>query len=452
MGQVEECLVHPKDIKKWNSDLPPSHVWDEKLVETLLQPCGSLCQTEPEGESAVNVDNISVGGASTTPPAPPTPPCPATPPVPPGYPSPPTPHQPDPPEPPPPVPRPTPLVDDRRYRVPPHKTTSVETIPDTDAITLDDDNSLVDHYQLAGQATELLQKTAEGRRVLTAFNSNTRRFEKLFDAFLEARNQPGVTLGPPPRPTTIQDRLEKLIPGPRTRPLRAAQLNHILNKDMNTELDIAGCDGERLQEYEHTYINALSFLQLPDNSRESTDSQRQASRASMTNLSPSARPMHRVSAIADLSLSCPDEGLDSATSLRNNRRGEEGKEREEGEEGEGREEGEEGEGREEGEEEEELPDYEGLFETTPQQHGTALARMDAAFSQLESMWDDLSRRASLPNLPTIQLGRESSQLQQARSSEGLSPISRHVSRIEEPSSSLPQDEELGGSFIVTNPQ
>ncbi len=49
------------------------------------------------------------------------------------------------------------------------------------------------------------------------------------------------------------------------------------------------------------------------------------------------------------------------------------------------------------EEEERLPDYEGLFEATPQQQGTPFSRMDAAFSQLESMWDELSRRASLPN-------------------------------------------------------
>ncbi len=80
--------------------------------------------------------------------------------------------------------------------------------------------------------------------MLTAFQSNTRRFEKLFDAFLEASTQPGVTLGPPPRPMTIQDRLEKLVPGPRARPLQAAQLNHILNKDINAELDITGCDEE----------------------------------------------------------------------------------------------------------------------------------------------------------------------------------------------------------------
>ena len=208
---------------------------------------------------------------------------------------------------------------------------------------------------------------------------------------------------------------------------------------MNTELDIAGCDGERLQEYERTYINALSFPQLPSTSRKAIDSQHQTRQASVTNHSISTGAMHRVDAIGDLSLSCPSEGLGNAASPRDTRRGEEGREQEEGEEGE------------EGEEEEELPDYEGLFETTPQQHGTALARMDAAFSQLESMWDDLSRRASLPNLPTIQLGRESSQLQRARSSDGLSPISRHVSRLEGPSSSLPQDDELGGSFIVTNP-
>ncbi len=292
MGQIEEHLVHPKDVKKWNSDLPPSHVWDEKLVETLLQSCESQCQIRPDGESAVNAEDISVGGASIPPPAPPTPPRPAPPPVPPGHPSPPAPHRPDPPQPPPPVPRPTPPVDDGRYRFPPREMTSVETIPDTDLVTLDDNDSLVDHYQLAGQATELLQKTAEGRRVLTAFNSNTRRFEKLFDAFLEARNQPRVTLGPPPRPTTIQDRLEKLIPGPRAQPLQTAQLSHILNKDINTELDIAGCDGERLQEYERTYINVLSFPQLPNNSRESNNSQCQTSRVSMISHSPGARPMH----------------------------------------------------------------------------------------------------------------------------------------------------------------
>ena len=141
-------------------------------METLLQPCEAPCQTDPESRSAVNVDDISVGGASAPPPAPPSPPRPATPPVPPGYPSPPSPCQPTRPEPPPPVPRPTPPLDDRRYRFPPHETTSVETIPDTDAITLDNDDSFVDHYQLAGQATELLQKTAEGRRILTAFSSN----------------------------------------------------------------------------------------------------------------------------------------------------------------------------------------------------------------------------------------------------------------------------------------
>ncbi len=226
----------------------------------------------------------------------------------------------------------------------------------------------------------------------------------------------------------IQDRLEKLVPGPCTRPLRTAQLSHFLSKDIDTELDIAGCDGERLQEYERTYINALSFLQLPDNGRESNNSQYQTSRASLTSHSPGARPMHRASAITDLSLSRPEGGLETATGCHIDRRGEEGEETEE-----------------------KLPDYEGLFETTPQQQGTAFARMDAAFSQLESMWDDLSRHASLPNLPTIRL-RESSPLQRAQSSEGLSPISRHVSHVEGPSSSLPQDEELGGSFIETNSQ
>ncbi len=254
-----------------------------------------------------------------------------------------------------------------------------------------------------------------------------------------------MTLGPPPRPTTIQDRLEKLIPGPRTRPLRAAQLNHILNKDMNTELDIAGCDDERLQEYERIYINALSFPQRPSPDGRAAESQRQTGQASVTNQSGSTGAMHRVAAIADLSLSGPNEDLSNAVSLRDGRRrkGEEGRREQE--------DGEEGEEGEEGGEEEELPDYDGLFETTPQQQGTALARMDAAFSQLESMWDDLSRRASLPNLPTIHLGRESSPLQRVRSSDGLSPISRHVSRLEGPSSSLPQDDELGGSFIVTDP-
>ena len=149
MGQIEERLVHPKDVKKWNSDLPPR---DEKLVETLLQSCEAPYQTDSESRSVVSVDDLSVGGASAPPPAPPSPPRPATPPVPPGYPTPPEPRQPARPEPSPPVPRPTPPIDDARFRFPPHETTSMETIPD-DVITLDTDDNLVDHYQLAGQAT-----------------------------------------------------------------------------------------------------------------------------------------------------------------------------------------------------------------------------------------------------------------------------------------------------------
>ncbi len=73
--------------------------------------------------------------------------------------------------------------------------------------------------------------------------------------------------------------------------------------------------------------------------------------------------------------------------------------------------------------------------------------MDAAFSNLESMWDDLSHRASLPNLPTIEPREMSFPLQRMQSSNGLSPISRHVSRVTHPSSAVPRDEELGGSFI-----
>ncbi len=38
MGQIEERLVHPKDVKKWNSELPPYHIWDEELVNQLLNP------------------------------------------------------------------------------------------------------------------------------------------------------------------------------------------------------------------------------------------------------------------------------------------------------------------------------------------------------------------------------------------------------------------------------
>ncbi len=56
MGQIEECLVHPKDIKKWNSDLPPHHVWDQELVEQLLYPV----QKEPEkGEESLNTSTAS---------------------------------------------------------------------------------------------------------------------------------------------------------------------------------------------------------------------------------------------------------------------------------------------------------------------------------------------------------------------------------------------------------
>ncbi len=129
---------------------------------------------------------------------------------------------------------------------------------DSETITLDGEESLVDYYQLANQAHELLQKTVDGRRVLHAFQGNNRRFEKLFDAYREAQEQPGVVLGPPPRPTTIQDRLEDLVPGPRARPLPTAQLNHILSKDVNVELDIAGPDDEHLREYERTYIEAIA--------------------------------------------------------------------------------------------------------------------------------------------------------------------------------------------------
>ncbi len=212
MGQVEEKLVHVKDVKKWDSDLPPGHVWDEKLVETLLQsvepPSQARLGSSPSSAASTigRATSGPVGPSDDLPPeddklneprrAPPTAPTRTEEDV---------------------MSSPARMSPPReRYRFPspvaPPTTTS-------ETVTLDAEESLVDYYQLANQANELLQKTADGRRVLHAFQGKNHRFEKVFDAYREAQEQPGVVLGPPPRPTTIQDRLEDLVPGPRARPL-----------------------------------------------------------------------------------------------------------------------------------------------------------------------------------------------------------------------------------------
>ncbi len=424
MGQVEEKLVHVKDVKKWNSDLPPSHVWDEKLVETLLQSVEPIPESRSRSQPSSTASTVD-GAASDS-------------------------LRPDRDSPPGDVkfdePVRTPLIAPLRMdditmpspeRISPprerYRFLSPEAPPTTenDAITLDDEGSMVDYYQLANQANELLQKTADGRRVYRAFQGNNRRFEKLFDAYREAQEQPGVVLGPPPRPTTIQDRLEDLVPGPRVRPLRTAQLNHILSKDITVELDIAGRDEERLREYERTYINAIAASRIG----EEPQPPRRESNSTITRTPDDAtvggsfhtRPIQRNDTVADVSTSGQREGVGRTEATRDLSPPETNNDGEE------------------------FPDNSGLFETTPQT-GTAYARMDAAFSHLESMWDDLSRRASLPNLPIIESRETSFPLQRTQSSDGLSPISRHVSRVSHPSSAVPQDEELGGSFIEPRQQ
>ncbi len=201
---------------------------------------------------------------------------------------------------------------------------------------------------------------------------------------------------------------------------------------MNLELDIAGRDEERLREYERTYIEAISASQIGEDPQQAP---RRESNSPLTRVDDDAtvdgslhtRPIRRTDTAADVSTL----GQRAVTGNAETRRSASPPV--------------------DLHEEEELPDYGGLFETTPQ-HGTAYARMDAAFSHLESMWDDLSRRASLPNLPTIAPRETSFPLQRTQSSDGLDPISRHVSRVHHPSSAVPGNEELGGSFVEPNQQ
>ena len=104
--------------------------------------------------------------------------------------------------------------------------------------------------------------------------------------------------------------------------------------------------------------------------------------------------------------------------------------------------------------------FRGMFESAEKLPETPAARMSAAFDELETLMEDVvSRRLSLPaiSLPNISSTptvtptevHRATRHRRTRSDESHSPISRAVSRVDEPVSALPEEQELGGSFIVT---
>ncbi len=104
--------------------------------------------------------------------------------------------------------------------------------------------------------------------------------------------------------------------------------------------------------------------------------------------------------------------------------------------------------------------FRGMFESAEKLPETPAAQMSAAFDELETLMEDVvSGRLSLPaiSLPNISStptvtpteGHRPTRHRRTRSDESHSPISRAVSRIDDPVSSLPEEQELGGSFIVT---
>ncbi len=101
-----------------------------------------------------------------------------------------------------------------------------------------------------------------------------------------------------------------------------------------------------------------------------------------------------------------------------------------------------------------------MFESAEKLPEMPSARMSAAFDELETLMEDVvSRRLSLPaiSLPNISSTptvtpteiQRTSRHRRTRSDESHSPITRAVSRIDDPVSALPAEQELGGSFIVT---
>ncbi len=104
--------------------------------------------------------------------------------------------------------------------------------------------------------------------------------------------------------------------------------------------------------------------------------------------------------------------------------------------------------------------FRGMFESAEKLPKTPSARMSAAFDELETLMEDVvSRRLSLPaiSLPNISSTptvtptevHRANRHRRTCSDESHSPISRAVSRVDDPVSALPAEQELGGSFIVT---
>ncbi len=182
MGRTEEHLVHPKDIKKWNSDLPPYHVWDQELVEQLLYPAQEVATQEEESLNTSTASDYSkrkpemTSSSSSDSPRPP----------------------------------------DGIVNIPDDEDDNSNDHP-MDAQSIKEGRgpeSMLhadDYYEMA---KEILQKNREGRRLWEAYENNAKRYIMLAEECRRQERESPVLL--PPRLHTLHDRLRQIIPEQRS--------------------------------------------------------------------------------------------------------------------------------------------------------------------------------------------------------------------------------------------
>ena len=219
MGQMEERLVHPKDAKKWNSELPPYHVWDEELVNQLL----NHVRDESLIEDQENMIDTSTASDASRPQASPHSSSSSDSPRPPGG-----------------TIEENPEEGGEEMQNPLMDGETIRERQDKESETLHAD----EYYEMA---KEILQKSADGRRLWQAYKNNAQHYIILAE---EWRKQDEASLMLPPRPHTLYDRLRQIIPEQRSRPIRQVYLTGALQRNIDKDLDPTMWDEEHLDEYE----------------------------------------------------------------------------------------------------------------------------------------------------------------------------------------------------------
>ncbi len=224
MGQIEERLVHPKDVKKWNSELPPYHVWDEELVDQLLNPIREENSAEDK-ENTIDTStasDVSRPQASTQ-----------------------SSSSSDSPRPPSGMTEEYPEEGGEEMQNPPADEQTIKESQDKESETPHAD----EYYEMA---KDILQKSADGRHLWQAYENNAQRYITLAE---ECRKQDEASLLLPPRPHTLYDRLRQIIPEQRSGPVRQAYLTGALQCNMDKDLNLTMWDEEHLDEYERIYLD-----------------------------------------------------------------------------------------------------------------------------------------------------------------------------------------------------